>query len=524
MPALLFLLGKKYAGYAGGIFLAFLAIFLHNNEIILYRQVGGINAKLENTELLTALFLIILCFTVFKWWSRSNKLIWAAGSGAVLGGASLLRLNPLFIAPVVFIATLIFGWKRKKPLFTELAVFVISFLIVFSPAIVSARDSNGQNYYWAKIQSVIAERYSINGVPGTLTEPQQTIPTQQPNSDNNQNDFVYPVIENEPNDGMNIITYFLNNQYSSLAILPINFSFININDQVSQPLWNNVLRQLIWNSNLSIENIVVLAFNYLIVMIGIYFSVKKYGVASFTALLIQIGYNFGNAVAKTSGGRYLQPVNWVTLFYFSLGIVALSYLLVRVFSPISNGSSVMQSMAASNENNRHVIPSKKRLLQLSGLLVLFLAFGLIAPLMNHLQSQLPHEANSNANQLAADKLQSTGAISAEQWQKFILEANHLVVQGKAYNPRYYRNNFYRVGDLSFEMMLLGDDHVFVSYLFNDSPKKSFADGSNVILIGCRLKEDDLWAADRIIMRSFAIVQLDHEQSLIFDPLTNWKCE
>jgi len=122
----------------------------------------------------------------------------------------------------------------------------------------------------AKIQSVIAERYPIKGVTGTLPEPQQTMPTQQPNSDYNQNDFIYPVVENEPNDGMNIITYFLNNQYSSLAILPINFSFISMNDQVSQPLWNFVSHKLIWNANLSIENMVALAINCLVVIIGIW--------------------------------------------------------------------------------------------------------------------------------------------------------------------------------------------------------------------------------------------------------------
>jgi len=163
-------------------------------------------------------------------------------------------------------------------------------------------------------------------------------------------------------------------------------------------------------------------------------------------------------------------------------------------------------------------------MKLSGLMILFLALGLLVPLMNHLPSRLPHEVNSNANQLAADKLQSTGAISADQWQEFIQDPDHLVIQGKAYHARYYRNDFYRSGDLSFEIMLLGDDHVFVSYLFNDSPKKTFTDGSDVILVGCRLREDDLWAADRIIMRSFAIIQLDHEQSFIVDPLTNWRCE
>jgi len=72
-------------------------------------------------------------------------------------------------------------------------------------------------------------------------------------------------------------------------------------------------------------------------------------------------------------------------------------------------------------------------------------------------------------------------------------------------------------------MLLGKEHVVVSYLLGVKPNKPFADGSDVILVGCKLGQDNRWSADRIIMRSFAVIQLDHERSIYGDPNATWQC-
>ncbi len=131
--------------------------------------------------------------------------------------------------------------------------------------------------------------------------------------------------------------------------------------------------------------------------------------------------------------------------------------------------------------------------------------------------------SSATNQLTESRLKTTGSISAVQWKNFLDDPNHLVVRGKAYDAQYYRSSFYQSGSLSFELMLLGKDHVFVNYLLEVQPDKPFADGSDVILAGCKIGQDNLWAADRIIMNSFAVIQLEHEKSIYVDPHATWKC-
>lgn len=529
IPALLFLLGRRFVGYAGGIFLAVLAMILGFNEINLYQVVGGVNAKLENPELLTALLLILLCFSFFNWLNKTNKPIWAAISGGVLGLSSLIRLNPLFIAPVSLLVIIIASYKKKKSPLVEIAVFMVAFALIFTPTLFSSRDSQGNNYYLAKIQNVIFLRYSNTGATSTDANLRPVLPTLSSENQSTspqigtQSELVYPPDGNAQSGDSSIFIHFLNNEYNSLAILPVNLSFIGINDQVKQSIWNFTPSDLFWKRDLSIENIFVLVLNFAIVILGICISVKKFGLAGLSALIIQIGYQLGNAIAKTSGGRYLQPVNWVTLLYFSIGIFAISSFVLKILRRHKEELNPLRSEKAFEAENPGVLLPKNLYTGLAVWMGLFLIVGLSTPLMNHLPSLLPEEISSDTNRLAETQLKNTGSVSTVQWENFLNDPNHLVVRGKAFDAQYYRSSFYQSGNLSFELMLLGKEHLFVNYLLGVRPEKPFADGSDVILVGCKIGQDSLWNANRIIMRSFAVIQLDHEKSVYVDPDSNWKC-
>lgn len=51
---------------------------------------------------------------------------------------------------------------------------------------------------------------------------------------------------------------------------------------------------------------------------------ERFGWAGLRGALIQMGYYTGNAVSQTSGGRYLEPVLWVLLLYYCLGLFTLA--------------------------------------------------------------------------------------------------------------------------------------------------------------------------------------------------------
>jgi hypothetical protein len=50
-------------------------------------------------------------------------------------------------------------------------------------------------------------------------------------------------------------------------------------------------------------------------------------------LLISVAYMLALGLARTSGGRYIVPVDWVTYFYFGLGLVQVGLWAVRLWQP-----------------------------------------------------------------------------------------------------------------------------------------------------------------------------------------------
>jgi len=513
IPALLFLLGKKGMGVAGGIFVALLALLEGSNAILLYQKVGSINPKLEATELLTSVFLIVFCLAVFKWFTNPRNHIWAAIAGGILGLAALIRFTPVFILPGILLTYLICNRKKPKTFIIGIAVLLLTFCLSFTPFVVTANGADGTNYYLAKIQDVVSSRYSNKQTITTtnnLQQPRETTPLTQITA------LVYTQQNIAQTSKFAILLHFVNNEASSIAILPVNFSLLSLKDQVGLPIWKNTQIGPIWTSNLSIQNGILLLINFIFIVLGIGIALKRFGVAGLAPLLIQLGYHLGNAVSKTSGGRYLEPVNWVTLLYFSIGILSFVVWLIALCKPTLRTNPI-RSEEIGTKGRRTILP-------MLSVMCFFLILGLVPPLIKYLPSKLPQEISDNSTEVAKTKLVDSGLVSAQDWENFYKDPDHLIVSGSAFNARYYRSPFYLSGTQSFELMVLGKEHVFVNYLVDVAPDQSFSDDSNVILVGCKIGQDNLWAANRIIIHSFAVIQLDHEKTVLVDPEATWSCQ
>jgi len=513
IPALLYLLGKKGMGIAGGLFVALLALLEGSNAILLYQKVGSVNAKLEATELLTSVFLIAFCLALFKWLKTPRKKIWAAIAGGILGLASLVRFTPIFIIPGVLLTHLICNRKQPKIFIIGIAVFIFAFCFSFAPFAVTANGADDTNYYLAKIQDVVSSRYSYqqnDTTPNTIQQPTETIP--QP-----QNSVLVYTQQNTIQSGVSaILLHFVNNEASSIAILPVNFMLVSLGSQVDQPIWKNSQTGPIWLATLSVQNCILLLINFLLVVLGIGIAIKKFGIAGLAPFLIQIGYHLGNAFSKTSGGRYLEAVNWVTLIYFAMGFLSLILWLVSLFRPSLKIRPVHDEEITFKE--------RKTIIPVIGVMCFFLVIGAALPLIKYLPDKLPQEVSENSISIAETTLVETGMVSMQDWKNFSNDPNHMIISGSAFNARYYRSSFFLSGTPSFELMVLGKEHVFVNYLVRVIPDQSFSDGSNVILVGCKIGKDNLWAADRVIIHSFAVIQLDHEEAVLVDPEATWSCQ
>jgi hypothetical protein len=543
IPSLLFVIGRRSMGFSGGILLSYFSILLGALDISLYSSVESVSVKNESPEYLTILLMILLGIFLFRWFQNPQKHQWAILSGGILGLSSLVRFTPLTILVIVLPLFMLIQRKMIKKAFIGGFIFLVAFVLAFFPWFFSATDVNGQNFYLIKIQDVISQRFTGKSVPvdikdeigpvssltkSAISESSESPPTPlsepRPTPSSSSYPLYYLDQSIDSGGGSGVFYHFVNNFYSSLVRLPINFSFLTTKDVVKQDVWNANVKQPTWKRDLSTENLITSGFSLSLVLLGLFFAVKKFGWAGLTGLVIQTGYFLGAAAAQTSGGRYLVPVFWVTLLYYCMGlfqIVTWIFAFMRI--PTFLHVEPEQGSPALGENSQRQKDSRRK--KNIAWLGMFLILGWVLPLLNNLPSKMM--ADLSEQELADQTysyLSRVTSVSESQWQSFLEDPNSVIVQGVAYHPRNYRSIFFDIGSLSYEMMVLAKNEVVVSYLRNVEPKEYFTDGSQVIIIGCKIGEDSLWAAVRIIVNSIGVIQLNNEENIFLSSSGPWSCK
>ncbi len=520
IPALLFLVGKRWMGYAGGIFLSMLSIFLGRNSVLMYQSTGSVNIRTENPELLTGLFMILLCFSVMQWFKKPQQAIWPVISGGILGLSILVRFNPILIAPLLLCVYVIRDFKQRKRVVYHSVLFIVTICLVICPWFLGSRNDDGQSFYLSKIQSVLFYRFQIPS--GSLSDTTPPVDTPSPvqaipastntGTDTDQTSADIPSM---------FVYRFLSNIYLSVLTLPDTLTLGTLENQVMQPMWQHQDLRFVWNYDLSVENLVVLSLNLFVILIGITLAMHRYGIAGLSGILIFLGYHAVNALAASTGSRYLEPVNWVVLLYFVFGLVSITrFWLQRFFASDDSEKIIDQSKSNPFKEDK----GKKQIGLTAVLIGLFFLAGMGLLLIDNLPGSLPAETSQAAVDLAYERLHNAVGITPEQWQGFLADPQSIVVEGFAYDPMYYVNEVYDPDAESLDMLVLGQDHIIAGYLLNGVVANPILDGSDVILVGCLQVEDNLWYAQRIVMRSLAVIELDDEENLIVDFQTDWTCD
>ena len=149
-PVILFHLGKKYFGALFGIITAGILILQQRNAIALSYKVSSVNPKLLLSENLTLLGMTAITYFLFRWMKiPDEKRIFLLGG--LIGAFSLVRINPIFIAPVIALIIALKFWKSPRSLFKQMAFFGAGFILVFSPWLFTGVNSEGKSWFFLKI-------------------------------------------------------------------------------------------------------------------------------------------------------------------------------------------------------------------------------------------------------------------------------------------------------------------------------------------------------------------------------------
>jgi len=338
-PVILYHLGRSIHSSGAGVLLAGLAIFREMNAFASGDMINLSHAKHLLTEFPVGLGLAAISLMLFLWFRKEphKNTAYILPIGGVLSILILLRFNTLVMPFAVFAGILLIFWRKWKEALKASLLMVLAITIVLSPWMWRSWKIAGTPFFIrGKTAAILNENFRAPPAPEPTLEPLSSFDT-TPNPGKvlslvnpiNQNTRIRKktsVIEDtSPSVSLTVLNHFAHNLVTSVLILPTNPFFYDLKDTVYavSPYWNKFDQP--WTGNLTFLEGLGLFINLGLISLGIGSAWKKWRLAGLVPLGIYIVYNFSTALARTSGGRYIVPIDWVVLLYFSLSLIQLIY-------------------------------------------------------------------------------------------------------------------------------------------------------------------------------------------------------
>ncbi|MBI5965089.1 MAG: hypothetical protein HY863_16535 [Chloroflexi bacterium] len=504
-PAILYLLGKAIHSRAFGVTLALLTMLRGINSIAASNMIDLASPKQMLTDFPIAIFAAWFALMAVKWLKAPNKnyhyALWAGGAA---GLAIMLRTHALFLLLfAILLAIIIYRHQKLRGLVVSTLLVIAMTASIFP----WGTRSGGSVFdvYMQRIRVVIQARYySFPPAAPSAATPQSNVPTpgipvaptqgviipnpENPPTSNNTERNTQP--KNLP---VAAISHFLHNVTTSIFILPtspISHDLRHILKE-STPFWKQY-----WNGSLDVGAALFISLDLLMIALGIGIAWKFAKLAGLVPLGIFIAYNLANALARTSGGRYIVPADWVVIFYFALGLLQIILWGLTLFK------------LEANSDEQKIIHDKEfrtpwtwePLKKIPWIILLFLFIGSSLPLSETLfPKRYPAQTQAELLTLLDEKgyLQEMGfdkptiQTFSDQWGDFS------ILNGRAIYPRllmenkgepkniypylvlaYPRMGFTLIGPQGTNYVILPEDKLKGKSLY-------FPNASDVIVLGCR---------------------------------------
>ena len=499
-PIFLFLVGKAIHSRLAGFAIALLAIFHQVNSIDSGKWFGTSHAKLLMTEFPAAvLFSILTAILIFRELAEEYSKKWFdIAIGGILAMLIMLRFNALLLPfTIVFWLLIIEKWNWHRWLRSTLTLF-LSILLILSPWMFLSWKAIGTPLFFMGKASMLTnpnfrQNLTVDSDGGNTSVNDGKSKVTPINNDIGKANRNLSGVTTSTlgKTGYSILSHFSHNIISSVLILPLSFQLHDLQRLVfsSDSLWYG--KNTPWNGNLTYIQRFLLAVNLTIIALGLTVAWKKVGVVCFTPLMIFLSYNFSTAIARTSGGRYLVPVNWIVILYYAIGLVSILTLLVNFLFQIQIDSD---NLIKSGEINPRI------------LILSFLTCFLFMISVVFLHTMIPQRFKSIQNGEVLPKmtelLGSVDAYPISEIKNLLTNPDIVVLQGLSLFPRFYypgegetnaTKDAYEKRDYSrfvFELIgINGRNQIILPLL---QPPSSFPNGTEVFVFGKLVNQEGIW--------------------------------
>lgn len=339
-PVFLYLLTKAMHSRPAGLFIAGLAIVHQLNSFASENIINLSHAKLLMTEFPTGLGLVLLAFLLYFWAQNKpeNNLGYLIPIGGILSILILIRFNLLAMPFAVAAGIVIILWGKWKKAIYAVALLGLSSLITLSPWMIHSWQITGSPLFFMGRASAIFDA-DFRAPPKADPSPSSFKLPENSQSFSMVN--YHPQFSKQPTGSSHsadtpttseaIINHFVHNFVTSVLILPASpylYDLEAIIHDVS-PFWDRSRGP--WYGDINLSEGIFIFFNLVILSLGLSLAWKRGKIAGLIPLGILVAFNLFLAVARTSGGRYIVPIEWAIYLYYGLGVFQIAVWVLKLF-------------------------------------------------------------------------------------------------------------------------------------------------------------------------------------------------
>jgi hypothetical protein len=486
-PALLYLIGRKLHSRTAGLILSAFTTMRGVNSLSAAAWIDTATFKHMLTDFPTAIGLAVFVLLVLAWLEappvRWRHALWAGGA---LGLTSLLRPHVLLLAPVLaLVAAWLYParWSRRAWLG---GLTLIAFFAGVAPWMFLGPGSGSIiGFYGARVRAVIATRYPPRvSPPAALPAPTSAIP-------------VPPVEEGQPASPPAptppgkvtsasavyfVVPQYLHNLVTSGLIFPDSPQFLSIRETVKsgeefwRPRWGGAMSPLA--AGMLVLNLAAVAIG-----LGAVFQRLRWrGLLPVAVLLI---YNVANAFARSSGGRYLVPTDWILVGYYAVGLTTVLHTARLVF----NGAIALPATPTPAKETATAPSWPRALVILVGLVLI----GALVPLAGVVYPRRYPQKDAPALLAEiAPQLPKLGQTSSDL-TAFLQQPGAVALYGRALYPRFYPQGVgeptryapYGARDYPRMVFVLIGPQGTIAAMLPGRGISALPNASDVILLGCK---------------------------------------
>jgi len=436
-PPLIYLIGRSLDMRGVGFATAIIAILRGVNSISASNMIDLANPKMILTDFPAAIGVALIVLFTCEWLKRPDKkwhhTLWVGGA---IGLTLMLRTNALvFLLLIPFYAIFKLAPQWKNWLVSSLLI-LLAVIAITLPWELRNVSRGGVMYssIIAKIQDVIKARYTAPPEPDSMS-PQGNGLSLVTFKQTEAIDSLYGdefIAQEQSCNGIICFApkHLLHNLVTSILILPTSPMLDDLRHVVkgTHPFW-----RADWTGNFTPSSLFFLVLNIFIIMLGISVAWKQQRLTGLVPLAVFIFYNLSNALARTSGGRYIVPIDWVISLYFVIGIFFLLTWAAKA-SNIKLGS--LFDSENQDKNNEFI----ERSPWLTAALILTLLFGAgsLIPLSEKLHS--PEYANVSITEALQERETqiSEAGLELAQINEFLEDPGAEILVGRTLYPRAYK--------------------------------------------------------------------------------------